>query len=481
MYRRSNIRPAKRPPGIENFVFLSLTCAVIVVIVYSQSYDDAHMLLHSIRYKLNQKDHQSPTNDPLTTYIDRNSQQNLTSQELQCIDDFLPQTDQIWLKPLTLISNSNISHTKNHNKTDHDDKSYSKSNSNYNCLNPKHARMVWGAHHKTGSVVFQKIKKDLINYCTNYYKTKHIRNHGVSNDILPCWMVFTQGKFNSFAHITRYAKQATSQNIYFLHIMRDPVSLIISGFNYHSLVSIPGLDRWTGNERIKYDSMHTKCLFVDKKIVEDIKQHANDVGLDRDIVSQYGDWSLNHLLRSVTNISLHFAIYIEYKRWECNDYQNTLFAFNLANNIENYAKYGIKQAFNLKFEYLFGFYNLQTIKQSSNTTGGMIITKHCRDVIFDQLSLASNFDNSLIKLLQTIPDLSVNHYRKLVKRLSQYDMNKWDDEKINNNKHVTSFGNKNSDKERQLQALLQPHNSVCQNIKEKTLSLDYLWLYSEFC
>ena len=67
--------------------------------------------------------------------------------------------------------------------------------------------------------------------------------------------------------------------------------------------------------------------------------------------------------------------------------------------------------------------------------------------------------------------------KEIVNRLKQFDINSWNKTKVLRSKHVTKGAH---DREMQVKELLDDKN-ICNDLKQKTLMIDYVWLYPQHC
>ena len=253
------------------------------------------------------------------------------------------------------------------------------------------------------------------------------------------------------------------------------------------------MDPWL-NDPIN-SSSRIKCIYQTKQkkkdnytILNEIENYAIELGLNKDIMRKYSNLSVNIFYSTIMNISLEFAVYIEYQRFNCFEWDGIIQSFNIAKLVRN-AKNNqtslnenqtyfdqqttslfenfIETAYNIKFEYFFGFANLKEFADKSQKN----------NQIANNIEKMYNFTQSTLRLLYLIPSLPRNEYPIINKNLQGIDISKKSDKWLQRNTHVTAG---KSDKHIQIAALLG-NKKHCLDLKRKTQLLDYWWLYPQFC
>ena len=173
-------------------------------------------------------------------------------------------------------------------------------------------RIVFAAHHKSGTNLFKEIKDVLNGYCY----------HNCNTSVYVCCRGHLPETIQS---VNSHLKPESNEIGILLHINRHPVNMILSGYNYHkyqtnelwtNIMTIDGLRRYirkhyTANEnfhecysKLFYQNDQNNIIY-DKYIAHDTK-HAME--------NMY-----NHSIRYVLNntINMTHGIIWEYERWRC--------------------------------------------------------------------------------------------------------------------------------------------------------------------
>lgn len=211
-------------------------------------------------------------------------------------------------------------------------------------------------------------------------------------------------------------------------------------------------------------------------IYEKIENEAIRLGIKKDILYDYMNTSVNLVYRELANnISLNFAIFIEYQRWCCYEWPNVAASFNLAKYINENKIHGSRMAYlnnfqrgiNIKYEYFWHFNQLAMSFAMKENEKAAINLKSLQD-----------FDASTTRLLHLMPNLSQIHFETLLSIMKKEDIHDIVNKKrFEKNSHVT---NGKFDRKAQIEALLS-NIHVCNDLKNKSLSLDYWWMYSNYC
>lgn len=389
---------------------------------------------------------------------------------------------------------------------------------------------VWTNHHKGGSRAFHEIGKKIFWICSKFLfesqtkfntslfmnqivtpsrTTKAIVKNAVLHHFEPNINnlnknINTNSMLMDNNNISTINNDDKNSNITIVlfHFIRDPISVILSGYNYHR--AIPVKEKWL--KLPLTNSYLTKCL-MNSTVSDTVRQNGNSdfVDIDINITKSMANAGLTFIYN---NLTVEQGLYIEYKRYSCNQYYEylTMFdeivkfnKFGKKNNCQNMQDCNmilldklenVKMAFNIKYEYFFGFRSIDNKLLPINLS--------------QFLRKQSDFDDSMLKLLKLmkiIPNnINMNDMDILWKQLKMFDIN------VNRNgssgshgkigrqmalqdsgpkipEHVlrrhTTAGKYNE--MQQIQLLLARSKQVCFDLKEKTLSLQYNWLYPQFC
>ena len=384
-------------------------------------------------------------------------------------------------------------------------------------------------HHKAGSTAAQHMMKNLVSYC---HKIDAIKSRIVSFGDKKSIALKDQKRQNMFWHwissinlintninvIADYNKENkisytnnithfindtiientfdVNKNKHFIHLfnfIREPVSTIVSGFKYHS--KFVNGDPWL-REPIS-EAEKISCIYSNSTILDEIRQYGIDLGINNntfDIMEYYKHLNVNLFYQKMINISIPFAIYIEFQRYQCFEWPNMIGIFNFVNDIKyylnskfQYTDFKMKvskfskndvvfdvssqferfgNAMNIKFEYFFQFSkNSIDFEQNDNKN------------VYKNLENLSNFDESSLKLLHLIPSIDSSHYRALLNDFQIINYRTWNDSEIKQNSHITS----DSDKDPLYIDALLSNVDTCHLIKKQTKMLDYHWFYQKYC
>ena len=296
-------------------------------------------------------------------------------------------------------------------------------------------------------------------------------------------------------------------DLHLTNIIREPVSIVISGLNYHSQEIPDPRDPWLRKAIFKDATIN--CIYNNKKIYSSIINYVEknnntfSIGIDKNILNQHKNTKANQFYKEMIKISMKFALFIEYSRFKCHEWNKLIESFLLIKQIQietnmrdindvninininsndnsNYVNRSFDipllslkhlelakqfaKGYIIKFEYFYGFPDLSQID----------------NILAQKLEKISHFNTSSFKLLNMLPgfdDFTIDEKKVIVDQLKKFDINSWSQTQLVNSKHVTKGVH---NRKEQVQLLLSD-KQVCNDLKQKTLMLDYYWLYPNYC
>lgn len=178
-------------------------------------------------------------NDISISIIDTTDTTRTQNDETQdvILPEGLTKTDMIWL-------NVSDSYNPNHNLTvlKQEIRESVAKGDKCNLLNQI---ILWQGHHKTGSFPFASFCHIILDYCNFSNPNNRITPEKRIYYFHYHWQFRRDVLWNYVMDLIHYnAIDPPKTGLYFVNLIRDPVSVVISGFNYHSLKPYPLLDEW---------------------------------------------------------------------------------------------------------------------------------------------------------------------------------------------------------------------------------------------
>ena len=510
----------RQPDSTSKRMPTNLKVIVILVSMVICVYELETAFYNTRKYSYNTKSEIKPIilkpNIQPTQSISRHVTSNVTDPQFVGFTE----TDTIWYN--IPIANM-VTITNENNLNDDGNIFYEYDNTtDFNKCKLNHQLLLWVAHHKTGSVALYSMRKMIVEYChSSKDNLRKFVKRPESGFWIWRWYCSRDRLIKTIRTLIYHKRLSLSLSsshskkikIHYLNLMRDPVSSILSGFNYHSKdppdVAIDA-DPWLDDTLINSDRF--RCIFDN---IESIKQYANVLQLDINNILIANGYNMTvsqffvhmgHLSKNIdidekqendlSDIYLKFGLFIEHQRWLCDEWQELFDSFNLVNEIKQFQKgddvnIGIdnelnsylelfETGINIKFEYFWHFPTIDIDYNNENVdtkTNGLFSDADQVTIINENWKKISNFDDSVLKLLHLIPSIDSQDYTNIVKRLKQLDINAMTDQKIARNDHITMT---KVNRMRQVRCLLENTNT-CLDLKEKSIKLDYLWMYPQFC
>ena len=343
------------------------------------------------------------------------------------------------------------------------------------CIRDLPNYVVIGTHHKTGVVFANMIKLSFFQFCNIYYPTlkslKHEKEKDVDREKLEEIKENNEKYFTRFHHWTKsfpsyYFTRVTNKNdttkmnlisdnfvyhrgcdnnsVSILHFIRSPLNMILSAYNYHKLC--PKMERdWINNTiRTKPKVDHMK-QFISKDFFQ----------------NKIGNYSLCEFYNVDENIvSLIDKLYYEFVRVRVSYFDHMKIVYKLLEKVD------------------FGFnFRMENYTASKND-----FDKFASYLIQHVLNLKFDLKGNQMDRLQ---------YDQLMNLLRMWDINRVNTEIDSNTTnmhkvHVTgSLYNKTYQTDLLLKYSFTLDNgsiiNVCQETKQMTLELDYLWQWNQYC
>eukprot|EP01084_Bolivina_argentea_P197165 337912_1 len=291
-----------------------------------------------------------------------------------------------------------------------------KNESNIFCSYWHPNNVLFGANHKTGTILFRNC---LLPIVMQFWKSKcNNKNHhkGHAN-------IMTHSHINKMGlkrFIKGHKNKLNKTYIILLNIIRSPVDTILSGYNYHKVteegwVSVP----------FKQNHKHPRnyWIFIGKT-------------MNKVLVNKYENLTLKHIYNEY-NMSIGLAI--EYQRYiEC-EYSRIYGSYNM-------MEYNLKQKYKNYFGVHINVFRLEDVQTHFNETMETLL-----DALFIRI------------------DADKKHLLNILQRFQ-----------INNNSHNDHVTQGTYNKQQQIYTLLS-NEDRCNILKEKTILLDYKWIYHEYC
>ena len=147
---------------------------------------------------------------------------------------------------------------------------------------------------------------------------------------------------------------------------------------------------------------------------------------------------------------------------------NNIKQSQLRNNLNSHDL-RINRGYNVKFEYFFGFQFIENIKNDNFA-------------LYQFLQKQSIFDDSVTKLLTLLGIVPYNvnndQRKRLMEIFSEYKMSNLKDSVLAQDDHITK-GKYNQT--HQIHLLLSSSKQICFDIKQKTMILEYNWMFPQYC
>eukprot|EP01083_Nonionella_stella_P041426 112330_1 len=294
---------------------------------------------------------------------------------------------------------------------------YNMTTPDYECeFDLNKTKLFIGTHHKTGTVL---LTRRIIPRIVNYWDTQCNGNTAMGN-----WLTalhwFVKDTHCTEQAIDAFVRKHTRDSI-ILHVIRDPVDTVFSGYNYHKTTD---KEAW-----LKQDIDKVKRA---KNICELMMQRMDDALLSRSLQNIY------------QTMNLSIGLQIEYYR-----------------------------------------YMLCELGQINNSYHAILTHKHNlqygNDVRFENIRLEQfedNFNSTMQMILDMVGIHSVKHTNNIMNAVNVFNIyDKSDKKRIKQLRHVT-VGRYN--KTQQINVLLSDNNR-CNALKRATISLDYAWKYDMYC
>ena len=274
------------------------------------------------------------------------------------------------------------------------------------------------AHHKTGTF----LKDPLLRTITEYWQLRC--NATVGKHQKAFWGAPHSAVARIKNIINTFSRDRPSQHIMALHYLREPLSTILSGYNYHKITDEPWII-----ERLNR-------LTYRKVICWEMNNIINDINTT---------W-MNHSLQYIyTTSNMSIGLFIEYQRYKICQHERTQ---------------GL-------YEYLW--------KISSNRDLFKNDYQHLKNMRLDDFE--TNFNDTFGIILDTVGIFNDMDRKELLNRVQQHNVYRKRDDSYEPNLHVTR-GTYN----RTIQiAILLSDIGVCIDIKRMGIELDYFWEYENYC
>eukprot|EP01084_Bolivina_argentea_P103377 185175_1 len=310
--------------------------------------------------------------------------------------------------------------------------------------------MIFTSHHKTGTILLmnlaRKIRKFWCIYCKPPNKECKPMRLKKGFDNIHWFHNPNVWKEQLLNHISTHLKSTIIVNI-----IRNPVDTLISAYNFH--LKENGGSEWTNKlNNINYLSNTLKSHYVTKYC----KNCESEFHLSYDKMIYIMTNECNKL--NISNNTCTFQILL--KNMDLNN------ALQL-----EYYKYLFWSGYGRFNDIFFSYQYIKTNQQNLSKFG--IYMQNVRMEDFMQ-----NFNKSCLKLLEF---LKIKNEKQQIELLEMAQSENLKDMKKHMHsstlKHVTS-GTYN--KSKQIHVLLSSYKR-CINLKNFTLLLDYMWIYSDYC
>ena len=340
-------------------------------------------------------------------------------------------------------------------------------------------KYTFAMHHKCGSKVFGNWARHIAYTCCKF-DIQHC-NQSRLNSLYNQFKCSSTSSASTWTDFSSAISSFSREKHIFLHFIREPISVILSGYNYHKT----SYEKWfedplrTGGKTFcLFESMESTTedndIVVNGLKLTGLKSIANSSSKLIAVNQVLNDMQDKGLQYVYQNVNIETGILIEYQRYLCREYfvqaqlMNNIKQSQLSNNL-NSDDLRIKWGYNVKFEYFFGFQFIENIKNDNFQ-------------LYQFLQKQSIFDDSVTKLLAVLGIVPYNvnddERKGLMEILSQYKMSNLKESVLARDDHITK-GKYNQT--HQIHLLLSSSKQICLDVKQKTMILEYNWMFPEYC
>merc|ERR1712228_375847 len=290
------------------------------------------------------------------------------------------------------------------------------------------SHIMFGTHHKSGTVLFNRFFR---NYIGDYI---HSKCPNISSAI-------STDNGLSVRVINDFMSQHSQDDIVIFHVIRDPIDMILSGFNYH----LKANEKWLHKPLLK-ELQHRQSVSRYQSKGNFTTETALHLLCSAQIIfnliesNDSTNHMVNYTIQQIYNaLDTKSGIYYEYKRFvKCNYDVDIHDSYLRIKELANYPNIG---AANMRLE-----------------------------------SFANHYNESCRKLLNMMQINDKLDQIKLLDAMSQSDKSRAPNKpSINNHATDGTF-----DKQKQIEFLIEDRWR-CLHLKNMTLLLDYTWKYSKYC
>lgn len=301
----------------------------------------------------------------------------------------------------------------------------------YNICNLNGSKILFGAHHKTGTVLLNTfIRKRITEYL---YKTCNV----TYSRTLPIYNILSTNGLSVYEIKEFISSRGFNQDrIIIVNMIRCPIDTILSGYNYHLVESREKWLRQPLNSLL--ENANNILQYRQRKNLQIINHKQKNLKCNSLIIINKTN-ILNDTIANLYNkYNTSFGLNLEYNRYLACEYDEIYGSYKLLNDLQQ--------------------------KKNKN-----IITKNVK--LEDFMSDDTYNDNLKTMIFDTLGITNENDILSLTKTLLR--------EKIyNSNRTHTTSGK--YDKQQQIHILLSNIHR-CNKLKEITILFDYQWKYQQYC
>lgn len=296
--------------------------------------------------------------------------------------------------------------------------------SNYSLIcdyNPINTSIKSGSHHKTGThILNRKILPNIMKYWVDKCTSMVINESHLETKVRKITGKMDTSHMMSRNIFKTLKSHSNHQHLMILHIIRNPIDTILSGYNYHKRGDIG--EHW---------------LFMTPS---QLKRRTNFCWEMNDILYNLDQTLLNEKILNIYNtMNLSIGIEIEYYRYiKC--------VFD-----EIYQSYYLIEQSISKYEDN-NYIHLKNIKMED---------------------LMSNFNQTGLSILDNLGIIHEIDRNNIINLLQQFDIKQ-------TNTNITHITQGSYDKVEQINVLLS-NIDRCQLLRNMTIKFNYHWIYNQYC